>query len=160
MCVFDCHGARIPPCSWLHRGNRNKHLSHWTNSLSFGRDFRRLKQDIHVFHHKGSFKVTKRILQDRTAWFREFTFPPAPQCHSRLLLSRMPAALGTSMTASFSVSRTAPGALRSSLKTQKGQYMKRTMLSPMAAYMYSLRIKSRKIVPAHWFTEKVDTDRN
>lgn len=66
MCVFDCHGTGIPPCSWLHRGSRNQHLSHWTNSLSFGLDFRRLKLDVHVFPHKGILKARKRTLH-RTA---------------------------------------------------------------------------------------------
>lgn len=95
MCVFDCHGTGIPPCSWLHRGSRNQHLSHWTNSLSFGLDFRRLKLDVHVFPHKGILKARKRTLH-RTAWFWEFAFLPVPWCRSRLLLSRLPAALGTS----------------------------------------------------------------
>lgn len=92
----------------------------------------RLKQDVHVSHHKGNFKATKGMLH-RIVWFWEFASPPVPWCHSRLLLSRLPAALGTSMSASFSTSRTAPGAPSSSLKTREGQYMKRTMLNPVTS---------------------------
>lgn len=48
--------------SQLHREKISQHLAHWVNTLSFGLNFRRLKQDVNVFHHKGGFKVRKRML--------------------------------------------------------------------------------------------------
>lgn len=159
MSVSDCDGTRIPPCSCLHRGSRNQHLSHWTNSLLFGLDFRRLKQDVHVFYHKGSIKATKRMLH-RTVWFWEFALPPVPWCHCRLLLGRLPAALGTSMTAPFCTSRTAPGAPSSSKDTSRSAHEEDNVQSHDQRTYILWGSNHRKRMPAHWFTEQVDADRN
>lgn len=112
-----------------------------------------------MFYHKGSIKATKRMLH-RTVWFWEFALPPVPWCHCRLLLGRLPAALGTSMTAPFCISRTAPGAPSSSKDTSRSAHEEDNVQSHDQRTYILWGSNHRKRMPAHWFTEQVDADRN
>lgn len=85
---------------------------------------------------------------------------PVPWCHCRLQSGRLPAALGTSMTASFSASRMAPGALSSSQGTRRPVHEEDNVQSHDQHTCILWGGNHRKRVPARWFTEQVDADRN